>query len=70
MKKLLDNIVMKGTDCSKRSSTRVSFTSLYSDCRMTLQNRLFSEEYAINFLKEKKLCVTMSTQEQTDFKWR
>lgn len=60
---------MKGTDYSKRSSTRVSFTSLYSDYRMTLQKRLLSEEYAINFLKEKKLCVTMSTQEQTDFKW-
>ena len=51
VKKLLDNIVMKGTDCSKSSSTRVSFTSIYSNVR-----------------KEKKSCVTMSTQEQTDFK--
>ena len=74
VKKLLAKIVMKGTDCSKSSSTRVSFTSIYSDLRkqtdhrMSLQKRLLSEEYAINFPTEKKSCVTMSTQEQTDFK--
>ena len=74
VKKLLDNIVMKGTDCSKSSSTHVSDTSIYfdvrkqSDHRMTSQKRLLSEEYAINFPTEKKSCVTMSTQEQTDFK--
>ena len=60
VKKLLDNIVMKGTDCNKSSSIRVSFTSIYSDVRkqtdhrMTLQKRLLSEEYAINFPTEKK----------------
>lgn len=65
---------MKGTDCSKSSSTHVSDTSIYSDVRkqsdhrMTSQKRLLSEEYAINFPTEKKSCVTMSTQEQTDFK--
>ena len=74
VKKLLDNIVMKGTNCSKSSSTHVSFTSIYSDVRkqtdhrMTSQKRLLSEEYAINFPTEKKSCVTMSTQEQADFK--
>ena len=74
VKKLLDNIIMKGTDCSKSSSTRVSDTSIYSDVRkqtdhrMTSQKRLLSEEYAINFPTEKKSCVTMSTQDQTDFK--
>ena len=60
VKKLLNNIVMKGTDCSKSSSTRVSDTSIYSDVRkqtdhrMTSQKRLLSEEYAINFPTEKK----------------
>ena len=60
VKKLLDNIVMKGTDCSKSSSTRVSDTSVYSDVRkqtdrrMTSQKRLLSEEYAITFPTEIK----------------
>ena len=52
---------MKGTDCSKSSSTRVSDTSIYSDVRkqsdhrMTSQKRLLLEEYAINFPTEKKI---------------
>ena len=59
VKKLLDNIVMKGTDCSKSSSTRVSDTSIYSDVRkqtdhrITSQKRLLSEEYAITFPTKK-----------------
>lgn len=35
---------------------------------MTSQKRLLSEEYAKTYPTEKKSCVIMSTQEQTDFK--
>ena len=55
VKKRLGNIVMKGTDFCKSSSTRVSDTSIYSDVRkqtdhrMTSQKRLLSEEYAITY---------------------
>ena len=65
---------MKGTGCWKSSSISVSDTSIYfnvrkqSDHRMASQKGLLSEEYAVTFPTEKKLCVTLSTQEQTDLK--
>ena len=61
VKKLLGNIVMKGTDCCKSSSTRVSDTSIYSDVRkqtdhrMTSQKRLLWEEYAITYPTGEKI---------------
>ena len=74
VKKLLDNIVIKGNTQTTISSTSFTDTSIYCDVRkqtdhrMSSHKRLLSEEYAIRFPTEKKSCVTMCEQEENDFK--
>ena len=75
VKKLLDDIVIKGTTHPETSSSSSHTSRIYSDVRkqtdyrMSSQKRLLSEEYSIAFPTDhnKKSCVSMCPQVESDF---